>query len=122
MGKFHWVFAFAALLTAGASVAMDAETFYRKGVALQRLGVAAMASSDLEPLMNEIKAASKSVKAENDRAKAAGKPLFCPPASNQMTPEQLLAEFGRIPANRRKLMTTRQALREIAIRKYPCRA
>ncbi len=122
MRKFYWGFVFAATVMASASFAMDADTFYRKGVALQRLGVAAMASSDLQPLMDEIKVASKSVKAENDRAKAAGRPLFCPPAKNQMTPEQLLTEFGRIPANRRKLMTTRQALREIAIRKYPCRA
>jgi hypothetical protein len=108
-------------MAASASFAMDAETFYRKGVVLQRQGVVAITSSDLQPLMDEIKAASKSLKLENDRAKLAGKPLFCPPTSNQMTPDQLLAEFGRIPANRRKLMSVRQALREIAIRKYPCR-
>jgi hypothetical protein len=121
MRKLHWGLAFTILISASASFAMDADTFYRKGLVLQRQGVAAVASSDLQPLMNEIKAASKSLKAENDRAKAAGKPLFCPPASNQMTPDQLLAEFGRIPAARRKTMTVHLALREIAIRKYPCR-
>jgi hypothetical protein len=122
MRKYHWGLTIAAILTANVSFAMDAETFYRKGLVLQRQGVVAITSSDLEPLMSEIKVASKSLKLENDRAKLAGKPLFCPPTSNQMTADQLLAEFGRIPANRRKLMTVRQALREIAIRKYPCRS
>ena len=100
--------------------AMDADTFYLKAAALKKKGMAAMMSKDLKPVMSEMEAAGKSVKAENAKAKAAGKPLYCPPAKTGMSQEQVLAEFARIPAARRKTMTTRQAWREILIRRYPC--
>jgi hypothetical protein len=103
-----------------ASFAMDAQSFYARGLALKNMGPAAMVSPDLQPLLAEVRRASKTVKAENDKAKLAGKPLFCAP-ERSMTPEQLLAEFGRIPKARRSKITVTQALREIAIRKYPCR-
>ncbi len=120
MRKLLWIFVVTASLGGVAAHAMDADTFYRKGLVLQRMGAVAVTSPDLVPLMTEIRSAAASVKIENDRAKARGKPLFCGPAKNQMTPEQLLAEFGRIPAARRKAMSVRVALRDIAIRKYPC--
>lgn len=104
-----------------AAFAMDAQSFYARGLALKNMGPAAMVSPDLKPLMTEVKRASQTVKAENDKAKLVGKPLFCQPANNNMTAEQLLAEFGRIPKSRRSKISVAQALREIAIRKYPCR-
>jgi hypothetical protein len=116
----YWVAA-ATLLSTSAAFAMDADTFYTKGLALQKRGMAAMFSSDLKVVMSELKAAATSVKAENDTAKANGAPIYCAPAKPQkMSPEQLLAEFGKIPAARRKTQTVRAAWREIAIRKYPC--
>jgi hypothetical protein len=104
-----------------AAMAMNAQSFYARGMALKNMGPAAMVSPDLQPLLDEAKRSSKLVKAENDKAKLAGKPLFCGPAKNSMTAEELLAEFGRIPKPRRSKITVTQALREIAIRKYPCR-
>jgi hypothetical protein len=101
-------------------MAMDAETFYAKGVALKKQGMGALFSSDLSVLQKEMKAAGVSVKAENAKAKAAGKPLYCPPAQTKMDAEQALGEFGKIPQERRKALTVRQAWREILIRKFPC--
>jgi hypothetical protein len=37
-----------------------------------------------------------------------------------MNAEQALTEFGKIPQQRRKAMTVRQAWRDILIRKFPC--
>ena len=106
--------------TAIAVNAMDAQTFYSKGIALQKQGASAMFSRDLQPLLAEIRRAGKSVKAENERAKASGKPLFCPPKDAAMEPEELLNEFGRIPKSQRMKLSVTQALRTIAIRRYPC--
>ncbi len=117
----YWVATAIMFLGASAANAMDADTFYIKGLALQKKGMAAMFSSDLKVVMAEFKTASTSVKAENDAAKAKGAPLYCAPAKPQkMSPDQLLAEFGRIPATRRKSQTVKSAWREIVIRKYPC--
>lgn len=100
--------------------AMDADTFYTKGVALQKRGMAAMFSSDLKLLRAEIDAASKAVKAENASAKSAGKPLYCPPADAQITSDQLLIELEAMPKDRRQSLTVRDAWRSILIRKFPC--
>ncbi len=116
-----WAAAAALAFGATALQAMDADTFYTKSIALQKKGMAAMFSSDLKPVMSEIQGAIKSVKAENDTAKAAGKPIYCPPATRaKMSSDQLLAEFGKIPAAQRKAMTVKAAWRSIMVRKYPC--
>jgi hypothetical protein len=116
----YWIAA-AAFLCTSATYAMDAETFYNKGLALQKKGMAAMFSSDLKIVMSEFKAAATSVKTENDAAKAKGNPIYCAPAKpKKMTAEQLLAEFGSIPTSRRKSQTVKAAWREIVVRKYPC--
>ncbi|MGL5837984.1 MAG: hypothetical protein ACRCY3_05715 [Sphingorhabdus sp.] len=120
MTKIYLIFAAAILGMSYPTHAMDADTFYTKGVALKKKGGAALFSSDLKLLQNEMKAASVSVKAENAKAKAAGKPLYCPPANAKMGSEQALDEFGKIPQSRRKALTTKQAWREILIRKFPC--
>lgn len=119
--KFHMPILAVALIACPAILnAMDANTFYVKASALKKKGMAAMMSSDLKPVMAEMETVSKSVKAENAKAKAAGKPLYCPPAKPGMSQDQFLAEFGRIPVARRKTMTTHAAWREILIRRYPC--
>ncbi|MFC4293423.1 hypothetical protein ACFOWX_13450 [Sphingorhabdus arenilitoris] len=100
--------------------AMDAQSFYVKGLALQKKGTAAILSPEIRPLMSEMRSAGKAVKAENDRAKAAGNPLFCIPDNHGMDANKMLAEFGKIPSNRRSKMSVTQALREILIRRYPC--
>ena len=116
----HGLLGLAMIAVAVPATAMDAETFYTKGVALKAKGVGALFSSDLKLLQKEMQAAGASVKAENAKAKASGKPLYCPPAQAKMNAEQALAEFGKIPQERRKAMTVRQAWRDILIRRFPC--
>ena len=116
----------AALLVAGLFAApgtghaMDAHSFYVKGLALKKKGMGAMFSKDMKPVMREAKKAGKAVKAENDRAKAAGKPLFCPPKKSSMNAQDMLNELARIPKTQRSNMTVTQAFRRILIRRYPC--
>jgi hypothetical protein len=105
----------ALLLCPFAAQAMDAESFYVKAVALK-----AMFSSDLKPMMTVFKSAADSVKAENEKARASGKALFCAPKKYRLTADQFLTEFGNIPQERRRTQTVRQAWREIVIRRFPC--
>lgn len=116
----RWVLMLALIAVGSPALAIDADTFYTKGVALKKKGVGAIWSSDLKLLQKEMKVAGASVKAENDKAKAAGTPLYCPPTKASMNAEQALAEFGKIPQQRRKTMTVRQAWRDILIRRFPC--
>lgn len=103
------------------AAAMNADSFYDRAVVLEKKGMAAMFSKDLKPLMNEMKAAGAAVKAENEAAKKAGKPLYCPPAKGgKMDAKQVIAAFGAIPENRRKAMTVKAAWKEIIVKKFPC--
>lgn len=100
--------------------AMDAETFYVKAVALKKKGMAAMFSKDLKPMARLFETAADSVKAENERARSNGAPLFCAPKKYRLTADQFLAEFSKIPQERRRSQTVREAWREIVIRRFPC--
>ena len=100
--------------------AMDAETFYVKAVALKNKGMGAMFSKDLRPMIRHFETAADSVKAENEKAKAEGAPLYCAPKKYRLTADQFLAEFSKIPQERRRTQTVRDAWREIVIRRFPC--
>ena len=116
-----WAACFLTAMMPTAACAMDAQSFYTSGLALKKKGpAAALISPELQPLLAEVRLATKTVKAENGKAKLSGKPLFCVPEKNAMTPDELLTEFGRIPKPRRTKISVTQALREILIRKYPC--
>jgi hypothetical protein len=119
--KLKLLFAGGALLLCATSVsAMDAETFYVKAIALKKKGMAAMFSKDLKPMVNLFETAANSVKAENERAKSAGSPLYCAPKKYRLTADQFLSEFSKIPQERRRAQTVREAWREIVIRRFPC--
>jgi hypothetical protein len=107
-------------LCAVPAYAMDAETFYVKAVALKKKGMGMMFSKDLRPMARLFETAADSVKAENERAKAAGAPLYCAPKKYRLTADQFIAEFGQIPQERRRKQTVREAWREIVIRRFPC--
>lgn len=100
--------------------AMDAETFYVKAVALKKKGMGAMFSKDLRPMIRHFETAADSVKAENEKARAEGSPLYCAPKKYRLTADQFLTEFGNIPQQRRRKQTVREAWREIVIRRFPC--
>jgi hypothetical protein len=110
----------ALLLCANSASAMDAETFYVKAVALKKKGMGAMFSKDLKPMIHLFDTAANSVKAENEKARATGDPLFCAPKKYRLTADQFIAEFGKIPQERRRIQTVREAWREIVIRRFPC--
>lgn len=118
--KYLPLFAGGALLLAAPAYAMDAETFYVKAVALKKKGMAAMFSKELRPMARIFEAAAESVKAENEQAREAGTPLFCAPKKYRLTAEQFVGEFSRIPQERRRTQTVRDAWREIVIRRFPC--
>lgn len=119
--KYKMFVAFGALsVCAVPAYAMDAETFYVKAVALKKKGMGAMFSKDLKPMMRHFETAANSVKAENEKAKAEGSPLYCAPKKYRLTADQFLAEFGNIPQQRRRTQTVREAWREIVIRRFPC--
>ena len=99
---------------------MDAETFYVKAVALKKKGIKMMFSSDLKPLVTVFKSAADSVKAENEKARETGSPLFCAPKKYRLTADQFILEFSKIPQERRRSQTVRAAWREIVIRRFPC--
>ena len=105
---------------AGSAWAMDAQTFYAKALALNKMGAAAVATSDFRLLTAEIKSADAALEQDNKRAKSQGKAIYCPPAKAGIGANELIAEFGKIPKNRRSKITVRQAWREIAVRKFPC--
>lgn len=118
--KFAVLVAGGVLLCAVPAQSMDAETFYVKALALKKKGMGAVFSKELKPMARLFEAAADSVKAENEVARAAGKALFCAPKKYRLTAEQFLAEFGRIPKERRRIQTVRDAWREIVIRRFPC--
>ncbi len=101
--------------------AMNADVFYYKAAALEKQGMAAALSKDLKPVMNEMKAAGRALKAENEAAKKRGKPLFCPPKKSSMNSKQALAALRALGSAKRKSMNVKQAFRAIMIKKYPCR-
>jgi hypothetical protein len=119
--KYQMLIAVGALsLCAVPAQAMDAEAFYIKAVALKKKGMGAMFSKDLKPMVRLFENAADSVKAENERARATGNPLFCAPKKYRLTADQFIAEFSRIPQERRRTQTVREAWREIVIRRFPC--
>jgi hypothetical protein len=103
-----------------AAYAMDAQSFYANAIALKKQGAAAMFVAELRPLASEMRIASQSVKAENDRAKAAGRPLYCVSKNANMGVDDVLNGFAAIPASRRHRISVTQAWREIIIKRYPC--
>ena len=121
MRKSKYIVAIAMMAASTAAMAMDANSFYSRALALQKKGPMAMFSKDLKPLMTEMKAAGKSVKAENEVAKKAGKPIYCVPASNKgMSAKDVVTEFGNIPEDQRRILSVREAWKRILIRRYPC--
>jgi hypothetical protein len=118
--KYALLVASGALLSAVPATAMDAETFFVKAVALKKRGMGAMFAKDLKPMIRVFETAADSVKAENEAARAAGSPLFCAPKKYRLTADQFIGEFSRIPKERRRMQSVRDAWREIVIRRFPC--
>ena len=80
----------------------------------------AMLRADTRRLLSEIRTATRTVRAEQDAAQAAGRtPRTCMPERVSMDADGLLARFNAIPASRRNITVT-QAMREWMAEEHPC--
>ena len=80
----------------------------------------ALLRSDTRRLMDEVKGAFRTVRQEQQAARAAGRaPASCTPDRVPVNTNELLARFNAIPAARRDISVT-QAIREWMVERYPC--
>ena len=102
---------------------MPVSVFLTKANALKKKGPLAMFSGDLKLLMNQVKADLAGIRSERLATKAAGKPTdFCPPeAGTKLTDEDIVAAMQAVPPTVRPSTSTRQALKAMLVRRYPCR-
>ena len=80
----------------------------------------AMRRADARRLLSEVRTATRTVRAEQDAAQAAGRtPRTCMPERVSLDADSLLARFNAIPASRRNITVT-QAMREWMAEEHPC--
>lgn len=101
---------------------VNAQTFYASAVALEKKGMGAMFDKRLRPMMAQMQDAGKRVKAENDAAKGAGRPIYCVPdaAKKGRSPQEVLAMMGRVPEAERRGMSLYDLWKRTLVREYPC--
>jgi hypothetical protein len=116
----------AALLAVPASAsAMDLATFLQKVHSLQQLGPFALLSPDFYRLKAMVEADGDTLKAEYAQAEAEHRPTkFCPPKEDKprVSKEEYLAAANAVPLDRRATTDTKDVLRTVLERKYPCPA
>jgi hypothetical protein len=111
-----------AVLPVGAAQAMTVQAFLVKANALEKKGVMALFSSDYKTLKGEMEAAGAQLAAERKAALQAGRKVsFCPPAKNNVSAKDVLTYFRAIPPAQQARMSTKDGLRGLLARKYPCR-
>lgn len=116
---------FAATLVAMpvAAQAQDVEHFLKRVDRLLARGPFALLSRDFYRLKGEIEADGKSLKRDYARAKARGeKTAFCPPAKGKprVNKNEYLAALRAVPVAKRATTDTKDLLRGLLERKYPC--
>lgn len=117
----------AALVVApvSAAQAQDVEHFLVRVDRLLARGPLALLSRDFYRLKSEIEADGRVLKRDYARAKAAGeKTAFCPPAKGKprVGKNEYLAALRAVPLAKRATTDTRDVLRRLLERKYPCPA
>ncbi|MFN3537393.1 MAG: hypothetical protein ACK4Y4_08115 [Brevundimonas sp.] len=82
----------------------------------------AMLRADTRRLLSEVRTATRTVRAEQEAAEAAGRtPRTCMPERVRLDADSLLARFNTIPTSRRNITVT-QAVREWMAEEHPCPA
>ena len=111
-----------AMPAAAPAQSMNADTFYKRAVALKAKGPMALMSRDLRPVIKEAKAAGLRARALRLAALAAGhRPRYCPPeGSKRLGNEEFLSAMGAIPRVERAAIDMTEAMTRILIRKFPC--
>jgi hypothetical protein len=105
--------------------AMDVATFLQKVEALHRLGPLAVLTRDFYRLKSLVEADGDVLKAEYAQAAAEQRPTkFCPPREGKprVSKEEYLAEANSVPIDQRATTDTKDVLRTLLERKYPCPA
>ncbi|MEO8175668.1 MAG: hypothetical protein ABI626_03310 [Sphingomicrobium sp.] len=105
--------------------AVDVATFLKRVDALQRLGPLALLSPDFRRLKHLVEADGDALKADYARAKADNRPTgFCPPAGGKprFSKDEFLAGANAVPVDQRATTDTKDVLRVLLARKYPCPA
>lgn len=114
----------AALLTNSAPAqAMDVASFLARVDALERLGPFALVSRDFYRLKRLVEDDGKALKAEYAAAEAERRAVaFCPPATGKprVGPKEYLAAAKAVPPDQRATTDTKDVLRQVLERKYPC--
>ena len=115
----------AALIVApvSAAQAQDVAHFLIRVDRLLARGPFALLSRDFYRLKSEIEADGRALKRDYARAKAKGeKTAFCPPARGKpkVGKNEYLAALRAVPVAKRTTTDTKDVLRHLLERKYPC--
>ena len=112
-----------ALAPLSTASAMPVSVFLTKANALKKKGPLALFSGDIKLLMNQVKADSAELRAENKALETAGKRKhYCPPAKFAMDEDQIMLAMRQVPAAHRAHTSTKDALRTYLARQHPCRS
>lgn len=106
-----------------AASAQDVERFLARAETLIRRGPFALFSPDFYRLKALVEANGEELKAEYAREKALGnRTAFCPPATGKprVGKTEYLAALRAVPVGRRATTDTRDVLRSVLEKKYPC--
>ena len=126
MRALGWTAAAAVLMAVSAPAgAMGVGSFLVRVHALQRMGPFALFSPSFYRLKHLVEADGDQLKAEYARAEAEHRPTrFCPPKAGKprVNKTEFLAALNAVPADRRTTTDTKDVLRTVLERKYPCRA
>ena len=109
------------LAMAGPALAMPVNDFLPRAERLKARGPAAVFSSDLKPIMGEMKRVTQVYRADLERWKANNQtPRSCPPAGKmKLDPDEFLTALRAIPANQRGIDMT-EAFHRYMAGKFPC--
>ena len=112
-----------AVATPATAATMSVANFLQKSEVLKKKGALALFSGDLKLLMNQIKADSVSLRAENQALASVGKrKAYCTPDGFKMHEEDILEAMKAVPAERRAATSTKAALRDYLARLHPCKS
>lgn len=106
-----------------AASAQDVERFLARAETLIRRGPFALFSPDFYRLKALVEANGEELKAEYAREKALGnRTAFCPPKTDKprVGKTEYLAALRAVPVDRRATTDTRDVLRSVLEKKYPC--
>jgi hypothetical protein len=125
VNRLAWAAAAVLLAVPAPASAQDVATFLQRVHSLQRLGPFALLTPDFYRLKHLVEADGEALKAEYALAEAEHRPtLFCPPKADKprVSKDEYLVELNAVPIDQRTTTDTKDVLRTVLERKYPCRA